>query len=166
MAGDLQGHSQDKWHHMLAFAPCMGVADGFIRDRCRENKLAPVVAEDLQKMRKQLRAAASRLTRTPMDLDPTGFASESSDMCVLLPKSSELRVERIVDTIHFTEKSESPILQVADACAYGLRRYLSGQPHGENFARSIFGCDDLNTQSIRPNAGSTGAGVLFRGAIP
>jgi hypothetical protein len=36
--------------------------------------------------------------------------------------------QRVIDTAHFAAKTDSSILQVADACAYVLARHLRGKP--------------------------------------
>jgi hypothetical protein len=50
-----------------------------------------------------------------------------------------MRITRIVDDVHFTPKAAAPMLQVADAVAFGFRRYLSQKEHGHAFAEAILG---------------------------
>jgi hypothetical protein len=45
----------------------------------------------------------------------------------------KLAFTRIVDTVHFAEKSHSSPLQVADACAFAIKRHLMAKPHSDRF---------------------------------
>lgn len=58
-------------------------------------------------------------------------------------QSSDNRVTIIRASMHFVQKAEEPIVQIADACAYGLRRYFSGEKFDPEFAQAIFGNVDL-----------------------
>lgn len=42
-----------------------------------------------------------------------------------------LPITRVVDTAYFAEKEETSILQVADACAFAIRRFLSRLENGD-----------------------------------
>ena len=50
-----------------------------------------------------------------------------------------LTVSRVVNNIHFAPKYSSKLLWVADAVAFGYRRYYSEQSHGLDFGRAIAG---------------------------
>jgi hypothetical protein len=43
----------------------------------------------------------------------------------------------LIDTVHFVDKKNAPLLQISDACAFAMRRWLSGQSNGSEFARSV-----------------------------
>jgi hypothetical protein len=47
------------------------------------------------------------------------------------------KVSRIRMPIHFAEKQDESLLQIADACAFAFRRFLSAQDHGRDFVQSI-----------------------------
>jgi hypothetical protein len=40
-------------------------------------------------------------------------------------------LERIVETVHFVHKTESSLLQIADICAFAIKRYLMKASHHE-----------------------------------
>lgn len=61
---------------------------------------------------------------------------------------------RIVDTIHFAAKTESPLLQMADACAFAISRYLSERSHAEE----LF---DALSPGKRPQTGGAGGWNLL-----
>jgi hypothetical protein len=54
-------------------------------------------------------------------------------------QESEMRVSRIRKSILFVEKNEDPLTQLADAVAFGLKRYHSELDFGADFAAAIFG---------------------------
>jgi hypothetical protein len=112
-------YSKAQIDHISAFGICMGLADQYIRDQCAANELATVVAEDLPEMRKNLRGIMHAIQRTPF----------------VIGNGPPIRITRVVDSVHYAAKSEAIVLQVADACAFGLRRYLSNQSMGEEFVR-------------------------------
>ena len=49
----------------------------------------------------------------------------------------------LVLLIHFTPKASAPLLQVADAVAFGLRRYFSEESEGVDFGKAVMG-EDMN----------------------
>jgi hypothetical protein len=122
-------------HHLVAFYLCLTEADRYIREHAEPNEVATVVAEDVPSMRKTLRKA---LDYKPIIL-PVGVTSGRCD--IITKDDREFRISRVIDTVHFVEKGKGPLLQIADACAFGFRRYFSNQQFGKEFVRSILGYD-------------------------
>jgi hypothetical protein len=56
-------------------------------------------------------------------------------------RKSSQTVRRVIHSIHFTPKHSAQMLWLADAVAFGLRRYYSEQSHGLNFGRAVVGPD-------------------------
>lgn len=48
-----------------------------------------------------------------------------------------LPIKRVVDGAYFAEKQDSSILQIADACAFAIKRHLMGQPDSKQFVAPI-----------------------------
>ncbi len=117
--------AKEKLQHMMAFYMCMHRADVYLRIRAGQNEVATIVAEDVPSMRRFLRMSLELVRDDPTLLEHA-----------IDPKE---HVSRIIDTVHFAEKSHGPLLQIADACAYGFRRYFSKQKHGNDFVKSILG---------------------------
>jgi hypothetical protein len=134
--GDLTTEQQD---HALAFALSMASADKIIRDRCG-TEMAQVIAEDHPEMKRMLRSIINILRVQPLTLPNTTFDSN-------LPGSKKepepYRVERIVDEVHFMDRRGSPFLQIADACAFGLRRYFSDLSYGDSYMDDMLGADGV-----------------------
>jgi hypothetical protein len=129
-----------QFHHYMAFGHCIGRADQYMRDYTPPNEVATVVAEDNTEMRRFLKNVVPFLRENTITI-PEGMTNKEDN-----PRFRETRdckVERIVDSIHFVGKKEAPLLQIADACAFGIRRCLAEQEMGRQFQLSIFGGDEL-----------------------
>lgn len=129
--------------HFFAFLNMVGVADRNIQKHARPREVATLVAEDIPEMRKFLKLvpeilSTGRIRFRPESLRPTIKDEEAGYM----QQSGLMRVSRIRKSIHFVEKPDDPLVQVADACAFGLRRFFAKQKFGEDFAQAIVG--DLN----------------------
>ena len=134
--------SKEEFQHMIAFGMCLSQADKYIRKYADPNEVATVVAEDVPKIRRFLRLTLQILRKNPiiLTLDELRLTKveRSSGIITQDPK---LMVSRVIDTIHFVEKINGPLLQIADACAFGFRRYFSGQKYGNDFVKSILGTE-------------------------
>jgi hypothetical protein len=127
--------TKEKMDHLTAFGLCIGTADRHIRQHPTE--LAAVVAENSPKMQSPLRQFVGALTQRPFEIGK--YFSERKTFGPSADGENAIQVTRVIDTIHFVEKRESTMLQIADACAFGLRRYFSGQSMGAEFAKAIAG---------------------------
>lgn len=126
--------------HLMAFLGCIGLADRNIRKHAGPREVAAIVAEDVPDLRRHLRIVLDSLRNGGLHLAPGDFRMTASDVEVgYLTQTGSLNVTRIRNTIHFVEKADDLLVQVADACAYGLRRYFAGEKFGEDFARQILG---------------------------
>jgi hypothetical protein len=47
------------------------------------------------------------------------------------------KLSRIIYPIHFEEKTDASALQIADVCAFSIKRWLMGTPESERFYRPI-----------------------------
>ena len=134
------GISQAQWEHMQAFGLCLAVADRNIRRNAGPREVATAVAEDVPDMRRFLKLAPRAWRENPRhmsgDMLRTTAKDEEAGYNV---QSGELRITRIRNAVHFVEKSEDPLVQVADACAYGFRRYFAGEKFGADFVDAILG---------------------------
>jgi hypothetical protein len=50
-----------------------------------------------------------------------------------------VRTRNIIDTVHFAAKQESPMLQIADLCAFFIKRKLQGSPDSKPFFDAFAG---------------------------
>jgi hypothetical protein len=119
-AGVLQGKSslpQNKTAIMygMAAAQCIAVADHWIRRVCPSEN-ASVTAEDADRVKEMMKKAVQVL-QSPYLIYPHEPGS--------VPR---LPLRHIIDSINYHEKTRAPMLQLADVCAFVLRRSLSGKP--------------------------------------
>jgi len=130
--------------HFAAFHLCLGVADRNIRKHAGPREVATVVAEDAPEMRRFLKQIPRIMRDRPITLSKDDLRETISDKeAGFSQQKGDLRVTRIRNSIHFVDKSEDPLVQVADACAYGFRRFFAGEKFGPEFARAILGNENL-----------------------
>jgi hypothetical protein len=134
---------KEQFQHLIAFGSCIEQADDYIRKYGTENEVATVVAEDVPEMRSWLKKAISGMrasggwTLKPEHQRPTQSQLDRNE----LPGNKWVGINRVVDVVHFIGKTEGPLLQVADACAFGFRRYFAELDFGEQCVRAILGVD-------------------------
>jgi hypothetical protein len=132
----------EQYHHYQAFANCMASADKYIRDHAGLEEVGTVVAEDCPPMRKFLKSAVRLWRDTPYVLPPKMLQPTAEEVVLgYVRQEGEFRVERIRPNIHFVEKGDEALTQLADACAFGFRRFLSEEDKGVDFVRAILGKD-------------------------
>lgn len=110
--------SLDEIAHTLAFVFCTLTIDKWMRDYAKD-EFTVLVAEDAPRMKSRMKWAH-------------GYLSNPSKMAKIPLKITP--VTRIVDTPHFVKKTESSILQIADAWAFLIRRKLLEKPDVEYFS--------------------------------
>ncbi|HEX5312292.1 DUF3800 domain-containing protein [Aquabacterium sp.] len=136
--------SQSQFEHVMAFGECLAIADRNIRRHAHPNEVASVVAEDIPEMRRFLKIVPKMYRENPFHCRPEHLRETPQDKeAGYSTQRGELRIARIRNSVHFVEKSEDPLVQVADACAYGFRRYFAEEKFGDVFARAILGHESL-----------------------
>jgi hypothetical protein len=126
--------------HHQAFVQCIFRADRAIRDNAGPREVASVVAEDVPEMRRHLKEIPKVLRKKALYLPQTHLRETVSDKeAGYKLQSGDYRVTRIRNSVHFVDKSDDPLVQIADACAYGFRRFFAGEKFGAEFARAILG---------------------------
>jgi hypothetical protein len=130
--------------HMQAFKLCLAMADRGIRREAGPREVATVVAEDHPTMKRYLKQVPTMLRNVPVHLKPDFLRQTEADReAGYLTQTGDIRVERIRSAVHFVAKEDDPLVQVADACAYGVRRFLNSEKFGVEFVRKIFGDESL-----------------------
>ena len=138
---DLGNMTAVQYQHTQAFGACMASADQFITSFAAPNEVATVVAEDIPEMRRSLQDAALRLRAGMMSIQNAVVTQQIAGAVSKNEHTVNLRIRNMVDEVHFTSKAGAPFLWVADAVAFGFRRYLSNQTFGLDFAKAIIGPD-------------------------
>lgn len=132
--------TREQYQHAYAFGMCMASADDYISTFAAPNEVAAIVAEDIPEMRRNLKDATTRLRTGTVSIHNSLITQQvvgqqpASKLLTL-----QMRIRRVVDDIHFAPKESAVILWLADAVAYGLRRYHANQSLGIDFAKAIVG---------------------------
>jgi hypothetical protein len=140
----LKGLPPEKVDHIQAFSGCMAMADLYVRTVGGETEVATVVAEDIEDIRKKLRDVVTDMRLAPKYFSGQYIKSSSGKIDPRFPQRAVMKIERIIDQVHFAKKDGAPLLQVADACAFAIRRYVCGQKHGADFAKAVLGNEYKN----------------------
>ncbi|MDQ0839088.1 hypothetical protein QFZ54_002872 [Sphingomonas faeni] len=127
-----------RWHHLRAFGDCMAKADAHIRQNGHPQEVATIVAEHSEKPERQAMRAAMDVYREGFRLKSEyhtpGIADRKRGYST---GNLEFRISRIRDTIHFVLKGKEPLVDVADACAFGFRAWLRGDKFGSQYLSAI-----------------------------
>jgi hypothetical protein len=119
--------------HALAFSMCMGKTNDFLRKNY-PGEMGQVVAADISDRRKILKNALRMLRNEGVKTSIGGSVMFTSD--------------RVVDEVHFMEPKGSQFLQLADACAYAFRSYLTGHKFGGTYIQSVIGNTKLDAPEV------------------
>jgi hypothetical protein len=136
-----QGLSETEFFHMQAFAACLEAAGMYFR-KFAASEAGVIVAEDLPKMPEKLKRVLQFIKRHPTRIQHDHQISEGIPEGWADP-DPQLGVRQILDTVHFAQKPEALMLQLADACAFGIRRCASRQEFGMECLQSILGPMDM-----------------------
>jgi hypothetical protein len=110
--------------HIMAFGDCVLAAAHFMQAHAK-GEIATIVAENNNEMRAILRRVPKIIRECEADSWVRGADITS-----------------IKDVPHFCEKDEAILLQLADACAFVTRRYLSEQSNAARFVKAMLGIDE------------------------
>jgi hypothetical protein len=108
---------------VIASAGCTLTVERYMRNQANADEVALLIHENNQRAAAWLRGLHNIL-RTEIGMMPfVGY----SELMKYLP------LGRIIDTVHFAAKTDSSILQVADACAFACKRKLMGTKEADYF---------------------------------
>ena len=137
---DAKRLAPEKQHHIQAFSLCVASADMYLRKHCAANEVAAVVAEDDTEMRRFLREAGETWKKHSLVLDGESLNPTTEEKKTGLKlQDGTLKIERVVDRVHFAEKEHAPLLQLADACAFTVQRYFSKKSFGYALMTAMLG---------------------------
>lgn len=126
------------FNHMEAFIACAQRADLFLRERCDPNEIAIAVCEDIPEKRRFLKISLQVAEHSYVPIDPSRARPTKAEMASgVVGQRFVSGVTHIKDGLHFAAKADSVLLQLADACAFAIRRFLNEQEHGEALVRAM-----------------------------
>jgi len=112
--------------HCLAYSNCVCLVDSFMKEHCHEDELVTLVLENNNQAKSAIRKVQDYLA-DPGLIDFLG----NHEMVRFLA------ISKVVDVPHFVEKADSPIMQIADACAFVFSRHLAGKSDVDDLAAEI-----------------------------
>jgi len=113
--------------HGHAYGKCVSQIEVVMRATAQD-EVAMLIAEDREQVRNVLKFAQAVLTGRP----PRSFENAADDAGLYeSPMRFILPLQRIVETIHFAQKSESSLLQIADVCAFVIKRHFAKSSHAD-----------------------------------
>ncbi|WP_126665509.1 DUF3800 domain-containing protein [Croceibacterium ferulae] len=128
------------YEHLMAFGYSLERADHFLRKYLSGCENGVVIAEDLPENRALLARGGLVFREAPYELPSSGLTPNIfQDMYGLTPPPVHYQIKHIIDAPHFAKKGQASLLQLADACAFAFRRYLSRLNHGEDLILSMLG---------------------------
>ena len=104
---------------------CAVGANEYMNKRGEAGEVALLIAENNNDARRLIRSHHNFLR------DPAMVALLSEETRKNLP------LTRLVDTVHFAEKLDSSLLQLADACAYVIKRQLMKASDSDRFYQPL-----------------------------
>jgi hypothetical protein len=91
-----------------------------------QEEVGMLIAEDRDRVRKALKIAHASFRGRALEQYQIDMKEVTEGLFKLL-----LPLERIVETIHFAQKGESSLLQVADICAFAIKRHCMQASHSD-----------------------------------
>jgi hypothetical protein len=113
--------------HAMAIIQCEIGVELWLRKNF-PNEITHIIAEDANDVRKAARGAHVML-KDPVELQKEGFDNNHP----VFP------FKKIRDGLQFTTKAESPLLQLADACAWSIFRAATNAPRADRVYRPLQG---------------------------
>jgi hypothetical protein len=132
-------------HHAMTYSYCAIAAERYMRDRARPEEIATLVAENNDVSNRTIKTLHHILRGWNLD---SKEAQHFRDI-----GGEYLPLRKIVDFVHFAQKNEAFLLQLADACAFVYRCYLEGKSE----ASDLFDALSVNNQkNLNPHVNEDG----------
>jgi hypothetical protein len=100
--------------------------------RATSHEVAMLIAEDREQVRKMLKYVHSifRGRSNPKHLSEFMNAIEP-------PLKAVIPFQRVIENVQFAQKTESSLLQVADLCAFAIKRWVIRKPHADRLFQPL-----------------------------
>lgn len=128
--------------HINAYCACVGKADEFIRENFPD-EMVQLIVEKVSEREDFLKGATMYMRQQDVRL---GWTMRNG-----VKQYETVNIRAISDQPLFANKADSPVLQIADTCAWAVRRYLS-EPHmpgSKRYGRKYM-CDMLGEEVVPP----------------
>jgi|GEM_PF-1574804 len=125
--------AENSKNHAMVYALCALAAERFMKDRTPFGEITMLVAEnntETQRFVKEMHGVLKGQNAHAMSMHGM-FESLSDQYVGLLP------ITKIKDTVHFVEKKDAVLLQIADACALIIRYAIEEKQGGQPFVNAL-----------------------------
>lgn len=144
MASDSPGAeiSKDDLAWLVSFNYALSKADQNIRNRPGGFSKAILIHEAIPQMHERYTVSLkqAKLQSFKFLSDQVDWTEEEKRKGIFT-QNLEMSIEGIENEILFHDKKEGTLLQLADVCAFGFRRYLEGLSNGEKCIQALVGTD-------------------------
>jgi hypothetical protein len=127
--------------YQVAFSLAVACADDLMKKVYDPSEVGLIIAENNNETRRGAKLIQQMISNKKMVDKWIGDLID--------PLSERLPITKFVDTVHFAEKREAPILQVADVVSFIIKRGLAGAAHSKRPLRDLLG-DELE---LSPHGG-------------
>lgn len=118
--------NQDTWH-AIAYTRAVLAADVYMKTYAAAGEHALIVAENKPEVHRGLK-------NLHFAMQTDGLAQATFGHF-----AAHMPITRVRDTVHFAAKDESPALQIADVCAFIIRRHFEQRTSSEGFFNTFLG---------------------------
>lgn len=122
---------------------CMVSVEAFTQRYALPSTLALTIYENNDQAKKRVKEMHKEMLN-PDNLHKFADPKDVERVRNLIP------LQRVIDTAHFAEKTEAPILQLADVCAYFIKRRLNGRMDSMRFLDRIMNQLTSNAHGLWP----------------
>jgi hypothetical protein len=127
----------------IAATSCMLLIESFIQRYALPSTLALLIYENNDQAKKLVKSMHKQM----QDAENVAKLSDPKDVERV---KRVVPLQRVIDIAHFAEKSEAPILQLADVCAYFIKRKTMGCEKSDRFLARIMSQLTTNTHGFWP----------------
>jgi len=118
----------------LPYTLCAIAAERYMRRPPYEAEIATLIVENNEQTSKEIAAMHSLLSRASADRRISAYWSK-----VLKVEEGFLPVRKIIHSVHFQNKNEAFLLQIADACAFIIRCFIEKRPNLDDLIAAFGG---------------------------
>lgn len=123
--------------HASAFAFCAAAADRHLRRAGSPAEWA-LVAANVDGMKAAISTAVEILRLQAIHLPPQLVRHDVSDISPeVLESGVDLKIAKLLDSPIFKEQRDDPLLQLADATAFAIRRWITELRHGKELMSAL-----------------------------
>ena len=128
-----------EFEFITAYVNAIERANHFVEKYASGQEKFVVVSEDIQKLRRQLKKYGVVYRHSPLKVTSSFYRMSETDRDKLGDDTITLSSKHLIDSPHFIEPRDAPILQVADALCFAFRRYLARHSYGAELVSCALG---------------------------